>query len=84
MLLVGLGLLYLLVNHLLPGDVAGVWNVHLLLHDVETTEEGWVKVTRAEALRLDIDWHVLGRHLLLLNLSSLWHDLWWYLTVHRL
>ena len=84
MLLVGLGLLYLLVNHLLPCYVARVGNVHLLLHDVETAEEGWAKVTRAETLRLDIDWHVSGGHWLLLNLRSLGYDLWCDLTVHRL
>ena len=84
MLLVGLGLLYLLINHLLPGYVARVGDVHLLLHDVKTAEEGWAKVTRAEALCLNIDWHVLSGHWLLLNLSSLRHDLRWDLTVHRL
>ena len=83
-LLVGLGLLDLLVDHLLPGYVARVGSVHLLLHGVETAEEGWVEVARAEALRLDIDWHVLGAHWLLLNLSPLGQDLGWDLTVHGL
>ena len=84
MLLIDLGLFNLLVNHLLPSYVARVGHVHLLLHDVESAEEGWAEVARAEALRLDIDWHVGRGYRLLLDLRSLRHDLWCNLTINRL